>query len=186
MISIIEGWRQALLRTSASLIPSTGEVLVADPTKKDVSDQRVLRVRLPIFLQRLASAASAAFSIGYGIFSTSATAGIGYAAGAGGTVTQGTDKSTAVELNKVTGAITMNNAELADATNVTFTVTNSACAANDVPLVTHKSGGTLGAYHVDAHSPAAGSFKITIRNRSGGALSEALVIQFVIFKGAVA
>ena len=186
MTSILEGWRQALLRTSASLIPSTGEVLVADPTKKDVSKQRVLRVRLPILLQRLASAASAAFSIGYGIFSTSATAGVGYAAGAGGAVTQATSKSTGVTLNKVTGAITLHNASLADATTVTFTVTNSAVAANDVVLAIHKSGGTAGAYHIDAHSTAAGSFAISVRNRSGGSLGEAIVIQFAVIKGAVA
>ena len=42
-----------------------------------------------------------------------ATTGIGYATGAGGTVTQATSKSTAVILNKLTGAITMNAASQA-------------------------------------------------------------------------
>ncbi len=81
------------------------------------------------------------------IVSTSPTAGVGYATGAGGAVTQATDKSTAVTLNTATGAITMNNASLADATNVTFTVTDSAVAATDTVIVNHKSGGTLGSLH---------------------------------------
>src|SRR5262249_33804889 len=60
-------------------------------------------------------------------------AGIGYqtGAGAGGTVTQATSKSTGVTLNKITGAITMNAAALAAATSVTFTVTDSSVAATD-------------------------------------------------------
>src|SRR5882672_9299987 len=37
---------------------------------------------------------------------------LGYATGAGGAVTQATDKSTAVTLNKICGAITMNGAAL--------------------------------------------------------------------------
>ena len=44
------------------------------------------------------------------------TSGIGYAAGAGGTVTQATNKSTTVVLNKTTGQITMNAASLAAGT----------------------------------------------------------------------
>lgn len=118
--------------------------------------------------------------------STSATDGIGYAAGAGGAVTQLTSKSTGVTVNATTGAITLHNAALADATNVTFTVTNAAAEANDVPVVVHKSAGTLGSYQAWAHSPAAGSFKITVRNVSGGSLGEAIVLQFALVRGAVA
>jgi len=118
-----------------------------------------------------------------GVIASSGTAGIGYAAGAGGVVTQATNKSTGVTLNKVTGQVTMNNASLADATNVSFTVTNSTVAATDVVQVVHSSGGTAGAYHVEANAIGAGSFKITVRNRSGGSLSEAIVLTFVVIKG---
>lgn len=120
------------------------------------------------------------------ILSTDPTAGVGYGTGAGGQVTQATNKSTGVTLNKIVGAVTMVNSSLADATTVTFTVTNSAVAANDTPYAYHKSAGTGGAYVVQAHTPAAGSFKISVRNVSGGSLSEAIVVGFEIRKGVVA
>ena len=50
---------------------------------------------------------------------------IGYSAAAQGTVTQATDKSTAVTLNKSAGRITMNNAALAGSTAVSFTLTTA-------------------------------------------------------------
>ncbi len=120
------------------------------------------------------------------VTSSSPTAGMGYATGAGGTVTQATSKSTGVTMNKVAGQITMNNAALGAGSEVTFTVTNSAVASADVPYAVHASAGTAGAYNVNANSVAAGSFAITVSNLSGGSLSEAIVLNFVIFKGATA
>ncbi len=102
----------------------------------------------------------------------------------GGTVTQGTSKSTGVTLNAASGQITMHNASLADGAEVTFTVTNSEVAATDVVVVNHGSAGTAGAYVVQANTLAAGSFKITVGNVSGGALAEAIVLNFVALKGA--
>ena len=64
----------------------------------------------------------------------------GYTAAAQGTVTQLTDKSTAVTLNKPAGRITMNNASLNTATNATFTLNNSFISANDT-VVLSLSGG---------------------------------------------
>lgn len=118
-----------------------------------------------------------------GAVTSSGTAGIGYATGAGGTVTQATSKSTGVTLDKICGAITMNNAALADATNVSFTVTNSTVAATDNIVVNHASAGTAGAYQVQANNIGAGSFQITVRNVSGGGLSEAIVISYQVHKG---
>ena len=46
------------------------------------------------------------------ITSNSATAGVGYATGSGGTATQNNSKSDPVTLNKITGEITMNSAQL--------------------------------------------------------------------------
>jgi len=109
-------------------------------------------------------------------------AGFGYPTGAGGTVTQATSKSTAVTLNKTTGAITMNNAALAAATIVSFTVNNSAIAATDMIIAMHESGGTLGAYTVNARATGAGTAVIDIRNNTAGSLSEALVIRFAVLK----
>lgn len=102
----------------------------------------------------------------------------------GGTVTQATNKSTGVTLNTESGQITMNAAALADAAEVSFTVTNSKIAATDVVVACHGSAGTAGAYIVSANAIAAGSFKITVSNVSGGALSEAIVINYVALKGA--
>lgn len=121
---------------------------------------------------------------GGSIQSTSTTIPIGYGTGAGGAVTQGTSKSTTVALATPTGAVTMHNASLNDATNVAFTVTNANVAANDNIIVNHISGGTLGAYQVWGHSPvAATSFKISVRNVSGGALGEAIVLQYTLIRG---
>ena len=102
----------------------------------------------------------------------------------GGTVTQASSKATGVTLNTESGQITMNNAQLDAGTEVSFTVTNSKIAATDVVVACHGSAGTAGAYIVSANGIAAGSFKITVSNVSGGSLSEAIVINYVALKGA--
>ena len=106
---------------------------------------------------------------------------IGYTAAAQGTVTQLTDKSTAVTLNKPAGRITMNNASLNTATNATFTLNNSFISANDTVVLTISGGQTTpGSYNVFANALAAGSVSISLRNISGGPLAEAVVINFAI------
>lgn len=110
------------------------------------------------------------------------TAGLGYTAGGGGTVTQGTSKATAVTLSKFSGAITLNNASLAAGTIVSFVLTNTVIAATDVLILNHISGGTIGSYSLNAQA-AAGSATINIRNNTSGSLSEAIVIQFAVIKG---
>ena len=110
---------------------------------------------------------------------------IGYTASAQGTVTQATDKSTAVTLNKSAGRITMNNASLNTATNATFTLNNSLISANDTVILTISGGqATPGSYNVFANSLSTGSVSITLRNISGGTLSEAVIINFAIIHGA--
>ena len=96
------------------------------------------------------------------------------------TETQATNKSTGVTLNNRAGAITMNNEALAGAAEVTFIVTNSVVAANDVVIVNHASAGTSGAYLVDANAIGAGVVSVTVSNVSGGSLSEAIVINFLV------
>jgi hypothetical protein len=105
---------------------------------------------------------------------------LGYTAEANGTVTQLTSKSTGVTLNKSAGQITMNNAELANATNVTFTLTNSTISAKDVVVLSVASGATAGAYNCWISGKGTGTCTITLRNLSGGALSEAVVINFAV------
>ena len=91
----------------------------------------------------------------------------------GGTVTQATSKATGVTLNTASGQITLDDAALAAAAEVTFAVTNSEIAATDVVVVNHSSAGTAGAYLVQANTIAAGSFAITVANLSGGSLGAA-------------
>jgi predicted ThiF/HesA family dinucleotide-utilizing enzyme len=114
-----------------------------------------------------------------------ATEELGYAAAAQGTVTQLTSKSTAVTLNKSMGRITMNNASLATATNATFTLNNTAISANDTVILTISGGqATPGSYNAFANTLDTGSVSITLRNISGGSLSEAVVINFCVLHGA--
>ncbi len=112
---------------------------------------------------------------------TSSGGGIGYATGNGGAVTQATNKSTGVTLNKVTGEITLNNAALAAATIVSFTLTNSTIAATDQVLVQHQATGTFGAYTINARA-ANGSAIFSIRNNTAGSLGEAIVIRYTVIK----
>ena len=111
---------------------------------------------------------------------------VGYSTGTGGAVTQATDKSTGVTLNKRCGQITMNAAALAAAAEVSFTLTNSAVAATDVVMVSIASGATAGAYSVQCDATAAGSCRISVGNRSTGSLSEAIVLNFVVIKAVAA
>ena len=108
---------------------------------------------------------------------------LGYTTDAQGTVTQGSSsgKATAVTLNKSAGTITMNNASLATATNATFTLNNSFISPNDTVILTISGGqATPGSYNVFANSLSNGSVSITLRNISGGTLSEAVAINFAL------
>lgn len=131
---------------------------------------------------RLTPAGTGIVSSAAAIKSTSATAGIGYAAGAGGAVTQITSRTTGVTLNNVTGAITLVSAA-GSATPATFTVTNSAVAATDVIIVNQKSGTDLYETHVTA--VAAGSFNISFWT-TGGTTTEQPVFNFAVIKGVAA
>jgi hypothetical protein len=105
---------------------------------------------------------------------------LGYTADASGAVTQLTSKSTGVTLNKSSGQITMNNASLANVTNVSFTLTNNTIGLNDVVVLSVASGATAGGYNCWISGKATGSCTITLRNLSGGSLSEAVVINFAV------
>jgi hypothetical protein len=121
------------------------------------------------------------------VTSSSATAGMGYATGAGGTVAQITSKATAVTLNKVCGQFTTNNAALAAAAVVSFQVNDTAIAATDTINLNLQSGpATLGTYRYWIEKVAAGSFTVTIENRSAGSLSEALVFNYAAIKAVAA
>lgn len=112
--------------------------------------------------------------------------GLGYGTGSGGAVTQATSKTTAVTLNKPAGQITMNAASLAAGASVTFAVNTSSLGQYDVPVVAIGSVGAGTTYDATVSYVAAGVFYITLKNTSGGALAEAVKINFSIIKGASA
>lgn len=106
--------------------------------------------------------------------------------GSGGTVTQATNKSTAVTLNKATGEITMNAAALAAGAIATFVLNNSTLAAGDMIVTSHHSGGTIGPYLINARVTGNGAASIAVRNTSAASLSEAIVIKFTVIKAVTA
>jgi hypothetical protein len=113
-----------------------------------------------------------------------ASAEIGYTAAAQGAVTQLTDKTTAVTLNKSMGRITMNNAALAGNTAVSFTLNNSLISTNDTIIVNISGGATTGAYTTYVTSMTAGSAILTLRNLTGTSYSEAVILNFSTIHGA--
>jgi hypothetical protein len=67
---------------------------------------------------------------------------------------------------------------------VTFTLTNTEVVATDIIILNHVSGGSAGSYLLNAQA-GSGSASINVRNITGGALSEAIVIGFAIIKAVV-
>ena len=117
-----------------------------------------------------------------GVNSSSATAGIGYTTGAGGTVTQATSRSTGVTLSKTTGQITTTADSLAGLAIVTFTVTNTTVAATDTVIASKVSGDADTFCWVSA--VAGGSFNVTLRNSHAvDADTTAFVFNFAVIKG---
>jgi hypothetical protein len=113
---------------------------------------------------------------------------IGYSVAAQGTVTQLTDKSTGVTLNKSAGRITMNAAALAGSTAVSFTLTNNLISTNDTMIVcvsSNTTGSAAGAYTTYVSYLAAGSALITLRNLTAStSYSEAVIINYAIIHSA--
>jgi hypothetical protein len=63
---------------------------------------------------------------------------------------------------------------------VSFTLNNSFISSNDLIIVNVSAGATAAAYTTYISSMTAGSAVITLRNMTGGSLSEAVVINFAI------
>ena len=116
-----------------------------------------------------------------GTIVSTGTAGVGYATGAGGSVTQITSRTTSVTLNKTTGAITLFSAA-GTTTAATFTVNNTTVAATDVIILNQKSGTDL--YNLMVTAVTANSFNITFRT-TGGTTTETPVFSFAVIKAVV-
>jgi hypothetical protein len=123
------------------------------------------------------------------VLSSSPTGGIGYKTGAGGTVTQTTDKTTGVTLNKIVGQIVTASSAVSATSTVGFTFTNSTIAATDVIIINSQSAGgssSQNAYVFSVTAVSTGSCRIEIRNVSAGSLSEVITLNFAVIKGVTA
>ena len=109
--------------------------------------------------------------------------GIGYGAGAGGTVIQATSKSTAVTLNKPCGKITMHNAALAAGASATFLISNTLFNIGS-DVVYAQASAWAGSYRVECFGYSNNNIGIRVTNITAGSLSEAIDINFAIIKGA--
>jgi hypothetical protein len=152
---------------------------LTDPTNYYNNGTHTWRTRALGTIATLSLAAGMALP---GVKANSPTIGVGYATGAGGTVAQGTNRTTGVTLNTVCGAITLFsqvNTAVSAATAQSFTVTNSAVAATDVIVPSQKSG--TDKYEIFITNVAAGSFQITTYT-TGGTTNEAPVFNFLVLK----
>ena len=111
---------------------------------------------------------------------------IGIGAGYGASVTQLTSKATGVTINAKAGVVTMHNAALAASTAVQFTMTNSAISGTDVVVANQGSGGTAGSYQAHVVSVGDGTAVVRLSNTSGGSLSQAVTINFVVIDSVAA
>ena len=105
---------------------------------------------------------------------------LGYGTGSGGTVTQLTNKSTTVTLNKPSGQIIMNNDALAAGTSVSFQLNNSIIGYADTIYVT----GDNSNYKYEVFGARYGNQIIKVTNVTVSNLSEAPTITFTVIKGA--
>lgn len=120
------------------------------------------------------------------VLSTAPTGGgVGYATGAGGAVSQLTNRSTGVTINTLCGTITGDATSLAGLAEATFVVTNSAVALRDTIILSLVSGPTANTSQVSVSAVAAGSFTIKIRNmHATTADTGAPIINFAVLKAA--
>lgn len=119
-----------------------------------------------------------------GFLGTNPVLGLGYGAGAGGTVSQAatSGKATAVTINKICGRITTDNALLSAGAEVAFTVSNTSVKAEDIVYAVVGNGN----YQVRITDTANNSFTVRLKNLTGGNLSDNVVISFLVFKSAIA
>lgn len=127
------------------------------------------------------------------IRSTSSSAGVGYATGAGGAQTQSGTRTTGVTLNAICGQITLVAGTIAGHEADEFVLTNSAIGADDVVVVSIKSGlaaGTAKYYRVGVTAVATGSCTISVGNIDNGTIpaagSDTPVLSFAVIKAVAA
>jgi len=119
------------------------------------------------------------------ILLSGATSELGFTTGAGGSVTQLTSREFTVTLSSPTGTIQLySTGTLASNAIYGFLLNNSTIVANDMVLIQHISGGSLGGYNITA-TPAGNSAFITIRNITNTTFTnETPLLRFMVIKSA--
>lgn len=172
----------------ANVIWADGSAPVLDPTPSSytIIFIDVIVIGGTFYPVVRASASSTNINTYGSLKSASPTAGIGYAAGAGGVTTQAGGKTSGVTLNKASGSIVMTTSSLASGGIASFTFSNSVIASNDALLVWPKSGAAVaGSYRAWASDFASmgGSCVVNVQNVGATTLAEAVVIGFNVMKG---
>ena len=112
---------------------------------------------------------------------TSGTGALGYGAGAGGTVTQLTSKSTDVTLNKPSGTIIMHNGIIGANQSAYFCVNNSMFGRQDIVALTGKDWSSR--YMIENTNNTTNAFCIRVTNITAESYSDPIEISFAIIKG---
>jgi hypothetical protein len=125
--------------------------------------------------------AALATNFSYGDVLVTSTFGIGYGTGAGGTVTQTTNKNTGVTLNRPSGQIITSNSALPANATAGFQLNSSLITSTDVVVLSINSPNT-GTYQTWVYFTTNGYCFVALKNNSGSSLSEAVTINFVVIK----
>jgi len=182
----------AFLVTATLAAQTTGTAALTIPDFGGVADEFTFKTKAQIMSNKIFVAPVLGVATGTSLAVTGAVTssggGVGYATGAGGAVTQLTDATTAVVLNKLSGAITTVSLDLAAGVDVSFTLTNSTIAATDVVVASIKSyGGTAdGIPVVSVVATAAGSCVLNIRNTGAVTLDALAVVNYAVIKAVAA
>lgn len=181
----------AIAGTTVLTLPAATDTVVARTTTDTLTNKTLTNPTVttgtfasPVLTTPVIGVATGTSLAATGALTSSGTAGIGYTTGAGGSVTQLTSKATNVTLNKVCGEITMNNAALASNTVVNFGMVNSTIGIHDCLLIHAINDLTGSNYQVWASNVSGGAI-IAVLNRTGGTLSDALVLRFAVIKAVI-
>ncbi len=106
----------------------------------------------------------------------------------GGTITQGSGsgRATTFTLDTTTGVITLDDASLATGVEATAVWSNSTINATSTVIVNHAASGAGNPEDllITVGEVASGSCEITVSNLSGGSLTAAVAVNFVVLGGA--